>query len=309
MKLGLRDHYLAATGQKVSDAITGRVNDLVDRDWEIQRSGDSESSEKTEKKEIPCRKPAAGGFCDSVFAHPSWPATIPKEAGSKVDHQFLLARTVRQIELDQGRPATPAEQRIIFSRWFESAREFISPSTTLEDSFADYLGKFGNTRHPIEYSSLNIAWEKAKAATPVLEVQQAFGDGSKIEFLARLMRELARLSPDGVFFVSTRNVGELLGTSHETAAKWIRTIKGLRLITVSSPGDQTRSPRYRWVPSLDSTTPTPETRALSTRPGTVGTSRSAESKETVRSTADQGCSLTRWPDCTGRSPRRREDRF
>jgi len=128
--------------------------------------------------------------------------TLPTEVGQRHEKLFDFIRRLRAIPDFQ--TTDPGELRLQVCYWHNEALPNIR-TKDFEETWIDFLE----------------GWDKVDVpfgARIEIATQQAQGTG--IEYLESLCRELQKLWGDNPFFLSTRMAGELAGVSNVTAAKW-----------------------------------------------------------------------------------------
>lgn len=165
------------------------------------------------------------------------------------DHQnherlFTLARAVKNLE-SQAAIFTPAQLRNIFNLWHDRAGVFLRPEQTRDDYFVEFMNAYASAKKPLGDNAINEAWKLAQEK-PLPPEADIFEDAKKRRLVA-LCRELQDIAGKEPFYLSARTVQRLLQLdSHATAARWLRSLCVLQILTEIEKGSGVRASRYRF---------------------------------------------------------------
>ncbi len=131
---------------------------------------------------------------------------------------FDLARELKAIP--ELRHVAAGCLKIVVQRWHQRSLPKIS-TEPFEVSWFEFIDAWENVKYaagdgPL-YAALNAA---RRSATPSCAVQ--YEDNEQLVLLVKLCRELQRLSHNSPFFLECRKAGELIGTDHVRAWRYLR---------------------------------------------------------------------------------------
>jgi hypothetical protein len=170
---------------------------------------------------------------------------LPSKIHQNNDRLFTLARAVKNLEI-QSAKFTPAQLREVFSRWFTRAAEFLRPEQTREDYMIQFLNAYASAKVPLGEGVISQAWKLAQEKPLPPEALENFED-SKLRLVVALCRELQIIAGQGPFYLSARTVQQLLKQEgHATAARWLRSLCVLQILTEIEKGSGVRASRYRF---------------------------------------------------------------
>lgn len=166
---------------------------------------------------------------------------LPRFLGERNRRIFDLARHLRSKYPAASKP----ELRAAIQQWHSLALPVIGTkdfSTTLSDfwrawekvRFPEGEGVLANLLEHVDV--MNIP-------TAILEL----GHSEKVNRLIAICRLLAEQDKCGLFFISARKAGELIGLNHVDAAKAMLALCDDGILALSEKGAGTRASRYYWV--------------------------------------------------------------
>jgi hypothetical protein len=170
---------------------------------------------------------------------------LPSKAHQNNDRLFTLARAVKSLEIQSGK-FTPAQLREVFSQWFKLAAEFLRPEQTREDYMIQFLNAYASAKVPLGAGVISQAWKSAQEKPLPPVAVENFEDG-RLRLVVALCRELQIIAGQEPFYLSARTVQQLLKQDgHATAARWLRSLCVLQILTEIEKGSGARASRYRY---------------------------------------------------------------
>jgi hypothetical protein len=170
---------------------------------------------------------------------------LPSKTHQNNDRLFTLARAVKSLEIQSGK-FTPAQLREVFSRWFNLAAEFLRPEQTREDYMIQFLNAYASAKVPLGEGVISQAWKSAQEKPLPTVAVENFEDG-RLRLVVALCRELQIIAGQEPFYLSARTVQQLLKQDgHATAARWLRSLCVLQILTEIEKGSGARASRYRF---------------------------------------------------------------
>jgi hypothetical protein len=152
---------------------------------------------------------------------------------------FKLARRFKKHLSD----ARPRDLKPIVQRWHEMALPYIA-TKPFEDTWRDFCYGFDRVKYP-EGEIMGRVLENLPALLPNMNGVGEFGESG--DRLLQIFLGLSALTEDGVFFLSCRTAGELLGISHTEAARLLQAFVGRNVLKIVTPGTRRDAARYRLV--------------------------------------------------------------
>lgn len=170
---------------------------------------------------------------------------LPNKTHQNNDRLFTLARAVKSLEIQSGN-FTPAQLREVFNQWFKLAAEFLRPEQTREDYMIQFLNAYASAKVPLGEGVIAQAWKSAQENPLPPEAVGNFEDGEK-RLVVALCRELQIIAGQEPFYLSARTVQQLLKQDgHATAARWLRSLCVLQILTEIEKGSGIKASRYRF---------------------------------------------------------------
>jgi hypothetical protein len=108
------------------------------------------------------------------------------------------------------------------------------------------LNAYASAKVPLGEGVVAQAWKSAQENPLPLEAIKHFEHG-KLRILVALCRELQSIAGKEPFYLSARTVQQLFKLdSHATAARWLRSLCVLQILTEIEKGSGIRASRYRF---------------------------------------------------------------
>ena len=174
--------------------------------------------------------------------------TLPRAARERENRLFELARRLKGLPTYRDAPAK--ELLPVVREWHRRALDVIATKPWEETKFA-FHRSWGNVLFPAGECPLDELAAKCKHLPPprcALEYNQP-----ALRQLVTIARELARLNPQRVFFLSCRTAGRLVGQPHSTTAVWLKGLVYDEVLRIVEQGTaQTmKAHRYQYLRPLD----------------------------------------------------------
>ena len=237
------DRYMTVTGEALvagplihSDRLL-RLSLALEREAQrrpLSRFPESaESSESTESSE------------NHVLAVPE--DFLPARVGQRNERLFAWCRHIKTVH-----PTATEAERVAYARqWHAAALPYIGTKDPAA-SVADFLRGWGRAL-PTTFR-VEALVERAR----LISVPTLIAEAVKPHLLAyQLFVALQRARPGAPVFLSTRDLGNCLGTSHPTAGSVVQVLAALGVLVMAERGTATRSPRYHVVEQTLRTPPRP----------------------------------------------------
>lgn len=170
--------------------------------------------------------------------------SLPKKPGKRNEQVFESARYLKAVP--SLTDAKAGELRIYVQHWHRLALPSIS-TKPFEETWIDFIRAWERVKFPKGEEPIRQIFEMAKAAE-LPNAAMHFED-PRGKLLVSLCRELQRVAGDGVFFLSCRTAGRLLGVDHSTAGGWLFLLIAEGLLVEVEKGSQKkrRATRFRYV--------------------------------------------------------------
>lgn len=219
--------------------------ELLVNDTEIQsdRVTEKQSHRETEVTDaIVC---VSVPVCLCLTVEEAVQMALPSKAHQNNDRLFTLARAVKSLEIQSGK-FSPAQLREVFSRWYNVATEFLRPELTRDEYMTQFLNAYASAKVPLGEGVIAQAWKSAQEKPLPPEAVKNFEDGEK-RLVVALCRELQIIAGQEPFYLAARTVQRLLKQDgHATAARWLRSLCVLQILTEIEKGSGVRASRYRF---------------------------------------------------------------
>lgn len=171
--------------------------------------------------------------------------SLPSKNHQNHERLFTLARAVKSLEIQKG-TFTPAQLREVFSEWFKRATDFLKPGQTRDDYMIEFMNAYASAKMPLGEGAITDAWKLAQEKPLPPEAVEMFED-CKMRLTVALCRELQIIAGAKPFFMSARMLQGLLHLdSHNIAAKWLRSLCVLKILTEIEKGSGFKASRYRY---------------------------------------------------------------
>ncbi len=168
---------------------------------------------------------------------------LPDGIHQNNERLFTLARAVKTLECQSGK-FTPAQLREIFNRWYALATKFLRPGLSRADYMVQFLNAYASAKIPLGEGAITEAWKLAQKNPLPPESLPDFPDGN-MRLVVALCRELQIMAGREPFFLSARTVQRLLKQDgHATAARWLKSLCVLQILTETEKGSGIRASRY-----------------------------------------------------------------
>ena len=139
--------------------------------------------------------------------------------------------------------AALSDLKPIVQAWYRRALPVVN-TKDFDETWSDFAHAWPRARLPLG-DILGDAWEKAKRCARGGPVEDY--DSEPVRLLVSLCRELAKLSPEGHFFLSSHKAGERLGVASPQVLRWLNMLVADGVLEVARRGDARRANRYRWL--------------------------------------------------------------
>jgi Bifunctional DNA primase/polymerase, N-terminal len=181
---------------------------------------------------------------------------LPTKNHQNNDRLFVLARAVLTLEGQSGK-FTPKLLRDVFSRWFNGAKAFLRPELTRDEYMTQFLNAYASAKIPLGEGSITQAWKQALEKPLPPEAIENFED-LNLRRVVALCRELQIMAGHAPFYLSARTVARLTNQEgHATAARWLRSLRVLKILDEVEKGSGLKASRYRYRGKIQSPTERP----------------------------------------------------
>ncbi len=138
----------------------------------------------------------------------------------------------------------------ILQEWFELALPVIR-TKDFATTQADFLHAWKQVQYPTGCGPMAETIERARTLRRPEEAKQF--DREDVQFLVALCWQLQQSAGQAPFFLACRTAGELMNTTHTTAATWLRFLVNWGLLVVVEKGgpETMKATRYRYVTDGD----------------------------------------------------------
>lgn len=220
---------------------------LLAGDTESQRNGVTEVTEDTDAVLCGSVSLASPSLCLTV--EQAVKLALPDKVHQNNDCLFTLARAIKTLEIQLGN-FTPPQLKEVFSRWFNQASEFLRPDQTRDEYMTQFLSAYASAKVPLGEGVVEQAWKSVRQKALPAEAVDNFEDSS-LRLVVALCRELQIVAGQGPFYLSARTLQRLFHhDSHVTAARWLKALCVLKLLSVEEPGTAKRATRYRYLGAI-----------------------------------------------------------
>jgi len=169
----------------------------------------------------------------------------PDRVHQNNDHLFTLARAVLNLEIQNGK-FSPRQLRGVFAQWFKHASQFLDPNQTRDDYMTEFMNAYASAKVPLGAGVIAQAWKYAQEKPLPPEAVELFGD-QRLRIVVALCRELQIVAGSEPFYLSARTLqGLLKQDGHATAARWLRSLCVMEILTETEKGNGNRASRYRY---------------------------------------------------------------
>ena len=171
---------------------------------------------------------------------------LPSKNRQNHERLFTLARAVKSLEIQSGK-FTPKHLREVFNEWFKRASEFLKPEQTRDNYMAEFMNAYASAKIPLGEGAVTEAWKLAQENPLPPEAVEMFED-DKMRLTVALCRELQNIAGVEPFYLSARTLQGLLNLdSHNTAARWLRSLCVLKILDEIEKGGGFKASRYRYI--------------------------------------------------------------
>ena len=219
--------------------------ELLTNDTERQSDGDPEtqSNRGTDETEAIVCCSVSLSLCLTIDQ--AVELALPDGIHQNNERLFTLARAVKSLESQSGK-FTPAQLLGVFDRWFNRAGEFLRPGQSRDAYMIQFLNAYASAKVPLGGGTIEQAWKLAQENPLSPESLPDFTDGD-IRRVVALCRELQALAGQEPFYLSARTVQRLLKQDgHATAARWLKSLCVLEVLTETEKGSGIKASRYRF---------------------------------------------------------------
>ncbi|MFC1453105.1 hypothetical protein ACFLSJ_07175 [Verrucomicrobiota bacterium] len=243
-----RERFFICTGDRMPDTPAAIAENPEGVKWVLDKmDGGAEKAETTETSDAIGSARSVVSAISAVSAPPQEVIrkTLPQGPGERNDRILALARGLR---FNCAMADTPVpEIKPIVREWYQKALPEIR-TKDFDTTWADFVHAWDRARVPLG-DVVSAAWQRALANLSGSVVDEY--DSGPVRRLVSLCRELAALSPDGRFFLSSHDAGRRLGVKSPQVLRWLRMLAADEVLKVVKPGNSRRATRYRWLGELD----------------------------------------------------------
>lgn len=168
------------------------------------------------------------------------PACLPESEGQRNKCLFQLARHLKGTMPQASRD----ELRAMVQQWHRLALPVIG-TKDFAQTWADFLRGWDKVQFPHGETLSAILKGMDMGAMP--ESITALGYGEKCHLLIRICRQLQRNNPDGPFFLSARQAGELVEIHFTDAAKYLYALASDGVLEITERGSGKKASRYKYI--------------------------------------------------------------
>jgi 5S rRNA maturation endonuclease (ribonuclease M5) len=145
-----------------------------------------------------------------------------REKGKGHRQQFQLARYVRRLEMETGRPLNNDELRAVHRHWF-SASTALPAEATEAEAFGEFIDRLRKVRilPGTTGDTLRLAKQRARAL-PLPEIPGFIDAPDSMRKIAALHRELQRATGDVPHFLTAEDAREFAALKHKIKAHRIQ---------------------------------------------------------------------------------------
>jgi hypothetical protein len=159
---------------------------------------------------------------------------------------FTLARAVKALERQRGN-FSPKQLKDVFDQWHTRHAAFLRPGQAKEDYMMEFFSAYRGAKFPLGSVIIPRAWKLAQEQPLPREAGQF--ESRKIQLLVALCRQLQIIAGKEPFFLSARTCQRLFRhESHSLAAKWLRGLIVLGILSEVKKGTGLHASRYRYLP-------------------------------------------------------------
>ncbi len=141
--------------------------------------------------------------------------------------------------------------RPFVEEWHKQALRYIG-TKPIEDTWADFIHGWKRVEFPKGREPIRQVFERALQSEPPPEAQRY--DSEPMHKLICLCRAMQKCAGKGIFFLSCRMAGSLIGISHEQVAKYLKVLDAHGFLELIEQGGQKHNPRkasrYRYLGTL-----------------------------------------------------------
>ena len=217
--------------------------DLLANETERQSDGvtEAQSNRGTDETEAILSSSVSLSLCLTIDQ--AVELALPDGIHQNNERLFTLARAVKSLESQSGK-FTPAQLLDVFGRWYNRAGEFLRPDQSRDDYMIQFLNAYASAKVPLGGGTVEQAWKLARENPLPPESLPDFTDGDLRRVVA-LCRELQTIAGQEPFYLSARTVQRLLKQDgHATAARWLKSLCVLQILTETQKGSGIRASRY-----------------------------------------------------------------
>lgn len=208
----------------------------------------TEEAEDTEDTEDTDESEEVGAWVFSVHSvEDALRFSTPPSIHQNYRCALILARAVKALEAQAGKPFTPDQHRDIHNQWLYRASQFLRQGQTKDDYFMEYLNAYKLAKYPLGSVAVARALKAAKK-NPLPPTALPWTDNPDVRLLAAVCRELQNIAGKEPFYLSGRTVQAIFKQdTHATGAKWLRSLCVMQILDEVEKGKGVRASRYRYT--------------------------------------------------------------
>jgi hypothetical protein len=174
--------------------------------------------------------------------------SLPSRPGQRHRQVFELVRALKGIP--DLRQSAVRDLKPIVREWHKRALPVIA-TKSFDETWSDFINGWGKVKYPKGVDSLQEAYKKALSKPDPPEAAEF--DAPEIRLLIKICRELQLALGQEPFFLASRKAGQLLGSDHTTASRWLRllVVEGLLEIAKIGGPSTMKATRYYYRGQLE----------------------------------------------------------
>ncbi|MBN2317294.1 MAG: hypothetical protein JXM79_25440 [Sedimentisphaerales bacterium] len=158
---------------------------------------------------------------------------------------FLLCQYLKGIDLPKS--AGVKGLKPFIGQWYELSKEKLIDEEGCPMTFGQVWAQVVEVWDKVKYSKGNaLETAKIRAGKARYEIPELnWCDDEKMLYLARVCYELSR--PDGVFFMSGYDAGEILGKDQKTGRAFLKMLQSEGVIRCTKVGNRHKASEYLYI--------------------------------------------------------------
>lgn len=208
----------------------------------LPNGADGRSRESRESRAIRALTCNVSATADQVIV-----ATIPKDRGQR---NACIMDLARGLKFEAGLGDRPLSQvKPLVRKWHEKSLLVIK-TKEFDESWSDFIRAWESALIPL-YAKAKVvgsAYVDAAAQATAGELPRCADqyDSQPVRLLVGMCANLARLQPNGRFFLSTHNAAKWLDLHPAQAWRYLQMLRVDGVIRMVKAGNQRSATRYRW---------------------------------------------------------------